>query len=342
MTNGRQTIRFFSTVALISLTAAGCATMDSKQRQSIDVVGHSETEGMDPIALAAFWGTRYDRDPSDPKAAVSFSKALRAVDNNEEALRVMQNTRSRISTDPDVMLELGKVLIANERAHEAVRPIEQSISLGKSEDWSAYSALGVAYDKIGRHKDAQAQYDVALGLAPNKAQILNNKGLSYALQGRPALAERTLRQATAQPDGTARIRQNFALVLALSGQGTEAERLARSDLPPAIAEQNVRYYRELVAQPAYWPDLASADAELPNFGDDPSTISQTPEADPILQGDPAYRGPTRRAPAPTRAPVPSFEAPAVIEGEPAPEVSAQAPADAAPLTLAFDAPADQD
>ncbi|MEM9422346.1 MAG: tetratricopeptide repeat protein, partial [Pseudomonadota bacterium] len=174
--------RRFVIVGLMTLSAAGC--MGTRVDNKIEVVGHSETQGMDPIASAAYWGTRYDRTPTDPKVAVSFSKALRAVDNNEEALRVIKHAAIRIGSHPDVLLEEGKTLIANDRPHEAIRPIEKSISMGNTDDWSAYSALGVAYDKIGKHRHAIQQYDTALTLAPNKAQVLNNKGLSYAMAGK--------------------------------------------------------------------------------------------------------------------------------------------------------------
>ncbi|WOI53569.1 hypothetical protein [Parvularcula sp. LCG005] len=313
---------------VLAIALNGCATVGQKsglQADQVQVVGHSETTGMDPIAAAAYWGTRYDRTPTDPAVAVAFSKALRAVDNNEESLRVIRHASVRVPDNAELLLEMGKSLIANDRAHEALRPIEQAIALGKSNDWSAFSAYGVALDKVGEHKQAQLQYDRALSIAPDKAQILNNKGLSYALDGRKDLAEMTLRTATSNPGGTARIRQNFALVLAMSGKTAEAERLARSDLPPSIADNNVSYYRTLVAQPVYWQNLEGGNVDLPDFGDDPAGISTTPMARPIP--DPADAPRIRQRPAPTPEPKP---APA---DETAPGASAAADDDT-PITVA--------
>ena len=323
----------FVAVSLIALATAGCASMGVEKQ--VEVIGHTETEGMDPIASAAYWGTRYDRTPTDPKVAVSFSKALRAVDNNEEALRVIQHASVRIGDDADVLLEVGKALIANDRAHEAVRPIERSIAMGNVDDWSAHSALGVAYDKIGKHGRARRHYDTALTLAPNKAQILNNKGLSYALAGDARMAERTLRIATTAPDGSSRMRQNLALVLALNGRTTEAERLARSDLPPSVADQNVSYYQNLVRGPAYWQDLDSANVDLPDFGDDPNSISLAPQATPVP--DPADAPKGRRGPgAPTPGPIKGTPAPsATVQASVRPTVPNAAPAAGAPMALAY-------
>jgi Flp pilus assembly protein TadD len=297
----------------------------------VGVVAQETTpDGLDPIAQAAFWGTRYDRDPSDPHAATEFSKALRAVSNNEEALRVMSQVASRAPNDAEVQLELGKALIANERAHEAVRPIERAIANGKHDDWTAYSAYGVALDKTGAHEEARVQYDRALAINPRAAGVFNNKGLSYALEGKSDLAERTLRTATAMPGGTARVRQNLALVLGLSGETEEAERLARSDLPPVVADNNAAYFRNLVAQPAYWGGLTAQNAELPTFDDEPY-------APPMSRPDMTNNGPVplTRDPAPKPAPQP--EGP--IKGEPAVGASlgeGQVIATAAPEVLADD------
>mgnify|MGYP003571219606 CR=1 FL=1 len=62
-------------------------------REAIGVFSDpSVSEGMDPIAAAAFWGTRYNTNQSDPNVAVNFSKSLRKIGSNDEAVSVMQKT----------------------------------------------------------------------------------------------------------------------------------------------------------------------------------------------------------------------------------------------------------
>ena len=293
------------------LALPGCASVDlpgmggnGLQPGDVGVVAQaSPPDGMDPIAEAAFWGTRYDLDPADANAAVRFSKSLRAVQNDAEALRVMQQISARSQDDASVQLELGKALIANDRAYEAIRPIQTAIRNGLHEDWSAHAAHGVALDKTGRHEEARVQYDRALGISPDNARVLNNKGLSYALSGQPRMAETTLRTAAALPGGTSRVRQNLALVLGLAGKTGEAEMLARADLPPQVASGNVAYFQALVGQPAYWGALTRENADLPDFGDE-----------------------TPPAPAPAPSPeAPTNEVPPVkIKGRPAPGVLSQA------------------
>ena len=52
-----------------------------------------------------------------------------------------------------------------------------------------------------------------------------------------------LAQAIDQPAANAQTRQNLALLLALKGDPNSAERLARKDLPPELADSNTAYYR---------------------------------------------------------------------------------------------------
>lgn len=236
-----------------------------------------EEAGLDPIAAAAFWGTRYNANQTDPKIAVGFSSALRKIGSKDEAVGVMQKAVSIHPSDPDVALEYGKVLVESGRAFEAVRHLETAAA-AKPTHWGAFSAYGVALDQIGEHKEARAKYDRALSLAPGNVSILNNKGLSYALDGDLSLARATLRKAATQAGGDARIRQNLALVTALSGDMGEAERLARSDLPPRVADNNISFYRQLMSQPAYWDEYAASGVDAPVFDDAPAAPLKTDPA----------------------------------------------------------------
>jgi tetratricopeptide (TPR) repeat protein len=145
-----------------------------------------------------------------------------------------------------------------------VRYLETASEL-MPQDWRAFSSYGVALDQIGEHKLARTKYDMALLFAPESPTILNNKGLSFALSGDLDAAKQTLRAAASVRGSDARIRQNLALVLALKGEMREAERLARSDLPPQIADQNIDYFRSLMNQPAYWQEFAADNVETPTF-----------------------------------------------------------------------------
>ncbi len=70
-----------------------------------------------------------------------------------------------------------------------------------------------------------------------------------------------MKVATDQPSASAQARQNLALLMALKGDAQAAERLARKDLPPTMADANIEYYRSIAGQT---PMLKPTDAdELP-------------------------------------------------------------------------------
>lgn len=270
----------YASAGLCAILLAGCAATgkkgdvlggDADYKDAVGVFANPEADPstLDPIAAAAFWGTRFDREPQNAEVGVQYSSALRKIGSNEEAVKVMAKA-AQISPDSiPVNLEYGKALVEAGRSFEAVRYFE-TVLAAEPNNWRARSAYGVALDQIGEHETARVKYDRALAMAPGEVILLNNKGLSYALDGNLSMARVTLRQAASSAGADSRIRQNLALVLALSGDMREAERLARSDLPPLVADNNIDVYRQLMNQPAYWDQYAAGDVETPNFDDVPA------------------------------------------------------------------------
>jgi Flp pilus assembly protein TadD len=114
-------------------------------------------------------------------------------------------------------------------------------------DWHILSAQGAVLDQMGRHSEAQRYYLTALKMVPDEPSVLSNLGLSYALSKNLREAETTLRRASAHPPVDPRVRQNLALVVGLQGRFTEAESIARADLPADEAAANVAYLRQMLA-----------------------------------------------------------------------------------------------
>lgn len=322
-------------MAVSALSMAACASTKAPNsasagkddyRASIGAFANpASDENLDPVAAAAFWGTRYNRDQESPETAVKFSSALRKIGSLDEAIGVMQKASVKFPEDTDVRLELSKALIENGRAFEAVRHIETA-AVQRPDDWRVQSAYGVALDQIGEHKTARTKYDRALALAPGAATVLNNKGLSFAMEGDLSLARQTLRLATSSAGATARIRQNLALVLAISGDMTSAERLARSDLPPQVADNNIDYFRAIVNQPAYWSEYADTGVDVPSFDGAPAAPTQSPSA-------PSLRTPPEAEEAPQKN-----DGSPIALGEPTAVTNASAPASLTPFSLPQDMP----
>ena len=305
-------------------TQASAGIGDDKYRDAIGVYSNPAVDqNMDPIAAAAFWGTRYNVNQSDPEVAVNFSKSLRKIGSTDEAATVMQKSATIHTDNASVSLEYGKVLVESGRAFEAVRHLETAVTK-MPDNWSAISAYGVALDQIGEHDEARKRYDEALRLAPGAVSVLNNKGLSYAMDGNLMRARLTLQQAAAGAGGDARIRQNLALVMALSGEMREAERLARSDLPPQVADNNIDYFRQLMNQPAYWDEYAASNVETPDFDDSAPAAPLKAVPNPQLREQPKEEEkPEDGAPIALMEAAPVTNASATVEVEELDEVKDQ-------------------
>lgn len=262
-------------LSLVSLMAVSCASggrdlnatgKSADYRGAVSAYPNSaiDTSGLDPVAAAAYWGAEYNRNQNAAQVAVNYSAALRKIGSTAQAVNVMNTAAVRHPDNPEVNLETGRALIEGGRAFEAVRYLERA-SDDNPTDWKTLSAYGVALDQIGEHKSARVKYDLALTLSPGSISVLNNKGMSYALDGDLDMALRILRTAASSRGADSRVRQNLALVLALRGDMNEAERIARSDLPPQVADRNIDYFRSLLAQPAYWQDVAADNLVTPTF-----------------------------------------------------------------------------
>ena len=57
------------------------------------------------------------------------------------------------------------------------------------------------------------------------------------------------------------MRDNFALVLALEGKFTEAQKINERDMSPEAAAANVTAVRQMIAQSNSWRDIQSLDAK---------------------------------------------------------------------------------
>ena len=101
-------------------------------------------------------------------------------------------------------------------------------------------------------------YRRALALAPDNPKIMSNLALSYALDGKPVLAEDLLRKAALLPDADARVRHNLMLVLGVQGKFDEAEKLVSSDTPKALVDSNREYFKAMLSPARSWETLRGA------------------------------------------------------------------------------------
>lgn len=207
--------------------------------------------------FAEDWGRRYDARPKDKATALTYARALHALDQNAQAVAVLQGLAIQNPEDMKVLGAYGKALADAGRLKEAADILTRAHTPERP-DWSVLSTQGSIADQLGGHDEARGFYEAALKIKPNDPTVLSNLGLSHALARQLPRAEETLVHAVRQPGADARVRQNLALVLALQGKFDQAEQWSRHDLPPMEAAANVAAIREMISQSNTWRDIQTA------------------------------------------------------------------------------------
>jgi Flp pilus assembly protein TadD len=211
-------------------------------------------------AYADVWAKKYDSSPGEKAASINYSRALRALTQYSQAEAVMESAAVKAPKDFDILGAYGKALADAGRLDQAKDVLSRSYTPERP-NADFMSARGSVADQLGDHAAAQQFYLEALKILPGEPRILSNLGLSYALTKQLPLAEQTLRQAAASPRADARIRQNLALVLALEGKFSEAEKIGEHDMSADAAAANVAAIRDMIAQSNSWRDIQTLGAK---------------------------------------------------------------------------------
>jgi Flp pilus assembly protein TadD len=248
-----------ATVAILLL--GGCTS-------TVDITGTIRSAPVLPTASADLrqfsedWGRRYEANPADKMAGLTYARALRSLTQYAQAVAVLQNLSIKHPNDMEVLGAYGKALADAGRLAEAAEVLQRAHTPERPNP-SVLSAQGSVADELGDHEQAQRFYLAALKLQPDSAPILSNLGLSYALSKRLSEAEATSRQAAASTNADMRVRQNLALILALQGKFDEAEQVSRRDLTPMDAAANVAAIRQMISQSNTWRDIENLGGKKP-------------------------------------------------------------------------------
>lgn len=267
-----------------ALALAGCQSRGAGLGDITGSIGRSQAS---QPRTSAEWqaereslAKRYDANPKDRNAAFNYARALRALDQNAQALAVLQNAVLIHQDDRELLGAYGRSLADNGKLREADDVLSRAHSPERP-DWRILSAQGTVADQLGEHARAQQIYQAALKLVPDEPTVMSNYGLSLALSRHLPEAERVLAQAAASDRADARVRQNLVLVLGLQGRFGEAEALARRDQSPAEAAATIAYLKRSLSQQNSWDLLKNPKARAPSSAK--PQVTQAPgEAD--LQG----------------------------------------------------------
>ena len=252
-------LRNFIVPVMLFTSALALSACQSKTA-SLDGADDMKTGSMAPgsFSKTADLGKRWGADQKNIELGLAYADGLEKMGQTEQQFSVLQTLSIQNPANYKLQSIYGKKLIATGRAADSV-PILEAVTTNGGGDWRTYSALGSAYDQQGQYAQARESYQKALSMQPNEISVLNNMGMSYALEGNLKQGETTLRSAMALPQGqkNPRIRQNLALVVGLQGRFEESRQIASEDLPPEEVEANMAYLQKMLSQPNTWQQLST-------------------------------------------------------------------------------------
>ena len=113
-------------------------------------------------------------DPRNAKAADYLGLSYEALGRTEDAVTAYRNAiavdSGAASRNPAPYLDLGSLLVENDRSGDAVPLLLQAVEIAPG-DWRAHRGLGKAYLQLNRLPEAQAELHKAVALAPENAPL---------------------------------------------------------------------------------------------------------------------------------------------------------------------------
>lgn len=269
--NTKSAFRLLASATLLgALPLAGCATAAAPSTQELAVIDKATTpllpattaertmaDKQDVLTQAKFWAAEYDKNPNEYEASLKYARVLRGIGSSPRAAEIAQQALTLKQGDVDLTLIYAQASLDIGKAEDAAYALARAETNGQS-DWQLMSIIGVTMDTLDQHPQAQDYYRKALALSPDNPKILSNMAMSYILQGKPALAEQTLRQASSLPGADSRITQNLIMALGVQGKFEEVEAAAQPDLPKAMVDANRDYFRSLLTPSRTWETLRGA------------------------------------------------------------------------------------
>ena len=245
----QRSIALLSACALAALLGGCAGGADSLQESLSQPVASTKTAAADQTKTelekaTEYWGKKHKEQPTDLAPALNYAKDLKALGQRQQALEVLQQASIYHGQDRGLASEYGRLALEVDQIGIA----KQMLAIADdpvSPDWHVVSARGTVLAKEGKYRDAITLYEKALNLSADQPSVLNNLAMAHAMNGDAAKAEEILRRLDTK-GGSAKTRQNLALVLSLQGKFDEARQVSAKDLGPEGAQQNVEYMRRMV------------------------------------------------------------------------------------------------
>lgn len=154
-----------------------------------------------------------------PESALRIARAAAASGDYGIAAKLYRQLAASSNASPDVLSELGDVLLAAEDIPEAERAYNGALNKSRSH-LGATIGLGKVYLALNRPAEAQAYFECAFALAPENRRVLNGLAVARDSTGDHAGAQEIYRRALALYPNDPSLRRNYELSQSLAAQST--------------------------------------------------------------------------------------------------------------------------
>lgn len=290
MSRANTVIRALPGLAMIAM--AGCATTDAAEPLSAEEQAYqdaieqalvpaspeeiAQAERSDPITRANFWSNEYQKNAADLSTTVAFMRALRQIGSHDRVADVATTALPIHPQSYELYLELGRSFLSANKPTEAAQAFVRSADFAPETEAAPLAGLGLAFDRLENHAQAQDAYELALQREPHRVSTLSNYGLSLALTGQLNQAEAALRKAVEQPGSDVRVRQNLALILGLQGRFDEMAAVDPS-APTRSVEANQTVLRQMVMPTRNYDSLQNLDEVISDLERTPGASEAMPD-----------------------------------------------------------------
>lgn len=277
-------------LALIAM--AGCATTEAAEPVSAEEQAYqdaieqalvpataeeiAQAERSDPITRANFWANEYQKNAADLPTTIAFMRALRRIGSHDRVVEIATSSLPIHPHSHELYLELGRSYLAANKPTEAAQSFVRSADYAPETEAAPLAALGLAFDRLESHAQAQEAYEIALQRDPNRVSTLSNYGLSLALTGQLHQAEAALRKAVDLPGADVRVRQNLALILGLQGRIDEMAAVDPT-APARSVEANQNVLRQMVMPTRNYESLQQLDDVISELQSAPRPSEAMPD-----------------------------------------------------------------
>ena len=251
----------------VALLLCGCVTEAAKipgsPEKVVEQEGGPDVEGLQQTWLASaekarengefrkaagFYEMLLGREEGNRDYLLAHAEMLRRAGDAEAALEQYEVLLKHHPVSAEALEGKGLALMAKAEFREAAQLFSKVMGMDAAR-WRTANALGIIYSMDRKTKEAIEYYKAALKLNPDHPSILNNLGLSLAIQGQYDKAVKALKLASGhlKPGDVnqKRVDLNLALVYGISGQMEEAAAVAKQHLTEAALYNNLGFYAHL-------------------------------------------------------------------------------------------------